>query len=72
LIIFKYFQLRAFDKNIVREFTVMSNMDLNSFPALRQAQGVSALKEVGFLCCQSGTILGSFAIPKSIHFDNLE
>jgi hypothetical protein len=50
---------------------VLSHYDLNSFPALRQAQGATALKEVGCLCCKAGTINGFLATPKSSQSNKL-
>ncbi|CAF0904985.1 unnamed protein product [Brachionus calyciflorus] len=55
----------AFDKHTTRSFTVVSHLDLNANPALRQGFGVSDEKVLCCGPCKSDPIIANFNILKS-------
>ena len=54
----------AFDKHTTRSFTVVSHLDLNSNPSLRQGYGVSDQKVLCCGPCKSEPIIANFNILK--------
>lgn len=60
----------AFDKHTTRSFTIVSPLDLNSNPNLRQPYSVSASKVLCCGPCKSDPITASFSVRKGNLFLN--
>jgi hypothetical protein len=54
----------AFDKHVTRTITVLSPVDLNLIPGLKQPASLSQVKKFGCLCFESDPCEASFRVPK--------